>query len=77
MANITLSVPDDLHKKMKHFNEIRWSEIARKAIEERVRTLEQIEQIASKSKLSESDILEFSKKLKSFANKRFAHENSN
>jgi hypothetical protein len=77
MANITLSVPDDLHKKMKHFSEIRWSEIARGAIEERVKTLEQLDQIASKSKLSEGDILEFSKRLKSIANKRFAHANSN
>ncbi|MBI5253330.1 MAG: hypothetical protein HY930_02885 [Euryarchaeota archaeon] len=32
MAHITLSVPDRLYRKMKEHSEIKWSEIARKAI---------------------------------------------
>jgi hypothetical protein len=36
MANITLSVPDDLHKRMKLMREIRWSEVVRRAIEKKV-----------------------------------------
>ncbi len=36
MANMTLSIPDGLHKKMKKFSEVKWSEVARKAIEKRV-----------------------------------------
>ncbi|NJF25184.1 hypothetical protein [Thermococcus sp. Bubb.Bath] len=32
MPNITLSVPPDVYKKMKEHSEIRWSEVARKAI---------------------------------------------
>lgn len=32
MAHITLSVPDRVYKKMKEHSEIKWSEIARKAI---------------------------------------------
>jgi len=34
MAHITLSIPDDLHKKMREHPEIKWSEIARNAIKE-------------------------------------------
>ena len=34
MAHITLSIPDDLYKKMKEYPEIKWSEIARNAIKE-------------------------------------------
>jgi len=36
MANMTLSIPDELHRKMKKMSDIRWSEVARRAIEKRV-----------------------------------------
>ena len=32
MPNITLSIPDDVYRKMKKYSEIRWSEVVRKAI---------------------------------------------
>ena len=33
MANLTLSVPDGLYRKMAKYPEYRWSEVARQAIE--------------------------------------------
>ncbi len=71
MTNITLSIPDDVHQDMKQFSEVRWSEVARKAIVERIEVLKLAESLAKKSKLTEQDILEFSKKIKSSASKRF------
>ena len=71
MANITLSVPDNIHKKMKHFSEVKWSEVARKAIIEKIEMLALAEKLAQKSKLTEKDIIEFNKKIKSSANQRF------
>ena len=71
MGNITLSVPDDIHEDMKHFSEIRWSEVARRAIIDKIETLRLAESLAKKSKLSEKDVKEFSKKIKSLATKRF------
>ena len=71
VKNITLSIPDELYKKMKHFSELRWSEIARKAIELRISDLEVIEKIASKSKLTQKDAEEISKKIKRSASIRF------
>ena len=61
MANMTLAIPDELMKKMKRFREIRWSEIARRAIEERVEAFERMNKIASKSKLTDEDVTEISK----------------
>ena len=75
MGNMTLSMPDELLEKMKMLNEIKWSEIARRAIEQRINDMESLEQIAKKSKLTEKDIEEFSKKIKSSATKRFLNEN--
>lgn len=40
MPNITLSVPEEVYKKMKKYPEVKWSEVARKAIIEYLRRLE-------------------------------------
>ena len=61
---MTLSIPSELHKKMKKMSDIRWSEIARQAIEQRINDLETIEKIVSKSKLTKKDADEIAKKIK-------------
>ena len=71
MTNMTLSIPDELHKRMKKLSEIKWSEVARRAIEERVNDLEVMDKIASKSKLTMKDVDEISEKIKSGMAKRF------
>lgn len=57
MVNVTLSVPEELHKLMKRHPEIKWSEVARQAIWEYARKLETLDRIASKSKLTEKEAL--------------------
>ncbi len=56
MTNMTLSMPEELLKKMRIFREIKWSEVARQAIEKRIAELEMIEKIVSKSKLTKKDV---------------------
>ncbi len=70
MANMTLSIPDDLLKRMKQFREIKWSEVARQALERRVKEFEKIEEIASKSKLTQKDADDISDKIKASLAKR-------
>lgn len=43
MTNITLSIDDEIYKKMKKHSEIKWSEFVRKIIESRIKELEKIE----------------------------------
>ena len=71
MANITLSIPNEIHKQMKHFSEVKWSEIARKAIIEKLELLQLAEKLALKSKLTKEDVSDFNKKIKASATKRF------
>ena len=52
MTNITLSVPEDIHREMKHFSEVRWSEVVRKAIIEKIETLKLAERLAALKKLA-------------------------
>ncbi len=71
MANMTLSIPDEIQKDMKHFSEVKWSQVARKAIIEKLETLHLAESLAKKSKLTKKDVEQFSKKIKTSATKRF------
>ena len=71
MGNMTLSIPDEVQKEMKQFSEIKWSEVARKAIQERLETLQLAEKLAKKSKLSAKDVEDFSRRITASATKRF------
>ena len=42
MTNITLSIEDEIYKKMKAFSEIKWSEFVRKCVQKRIEELELI-----------------------------------
>ncbi|MFW5936114.1 MAG: hypothetical protein ACOCSC_02365 [Candidatus Hadarchaeota archaeon] len=53
MANITLSIPNDVYRKMKKYKEIKWSEVARKAIMEYLEQLEESDQRTTKELLDE------------------------
>jgi hypothetical protein len=56
MPNMTLAIPTELKKKMDRFKEINWSEVARQAIQEKIAILEKMNQLLSKSQLTEADI---------------------
>ncbi|MBC7129157.1 MAG: hypothetical protein H5T45_05450 [Thermoplasmatales archaeon] len=64
MTNITLSIPDELKKKMEKYSEIKWSQIARKAIEEKIRELELLDKLTKDSKLTEKDVEEIDRFIK-------------
>ncbi len=57
MVNMTLAVPKELHDIVKRHPEIKWSEVARRAMWEYARKLELLDQIASKSRLTEPEVL--------------------
>ena len=60
MANITLSLPEELYQKLKNHPEIRWSEIARKAIQQYLDELELLDKLTTKSRLTDDDVRELS-----------------
>ncbi len=64
MANLTLAIPSELKETMKRFPEINWSEVARQAIVEKAKLLEQMNQMFSKSTLTEQDAIEIGRQIK-------------
>jgi len=71
MGNMTLSIPNEVQKEMRHFSEVKWSEVARKAIVEKIGALKLAEKLAEKSELTQKDVNDFNKKIKALAGKRF------
>jgi len=61
MTNITLSIDDEVYKKMRLYSEIKWSEFVRKVIKKRIDELETLKKISSGesilSMLASEDVL--------------------
>ena len=72
MVNMTLSIPEDLHKEMLAHSELKWSEIARQAFEKKIRELHWIDEVVKKSGLTEEDAERIGHKIKGEIRKRFS-----
>ena len=64
MSNMTLAVPEELHKIMKSHPEIKWSEIARQAMREYATRLQMLDDITIKSKFTEKEASEMGEAMK-------------
>ena len=65
MTNVTLAIPEELHTRMKKHSEIRWSEVIRKTISEKINDLEMMDKLSGKSKLTKKDVETLSQKIDS------------
>ena len=61
---MTLAIPKELHTIMKKHTEIKWSEVARKALWDKAKKLELMDKILSKSELTEKDAERIGRKIK-------------
>ena len=64
MASLTLSIPNEIKKKMADFKYINWSEIARTAILEKIEVLEKMDRLLTQSRLSEKETIDYGRRLK-------------
>ena len=72
MVNITLSIPKELHIIIKKHNEIKWSEIARRAMWEQAKKLQLMDELTKKSKFSKKDVEFLDKKIKEALLRRYS-----
>ena len=61
---MTLSVPEELIKIMRKHSQIKWSEVARRAIWEEAKKLELMDKLVANSKLTEEAVEEIGNKIK-------------
>lgn len=69
---MTLSIPEDLHDLIRKHNEIKWSEIARRAMWEYANKLNLLDELLKESKLTEEDASSIAKNIKKGIHKRHA-----
>jgi len=63
MTNLSVSIPDELKERMVDLEEVNWSAVARKSFEDKIKEIDVLKKIASKSKLTEKDVREISSKI--------------
>ncbi len=63
MPTITVNVDDDLKERMENHPEINWSEVTRQAIQEKIETLEVMDELTSESELTDGDVQEIADKI--------------
>lgn len=71
MPNMTLALPENIYRIVKSHKEIRWSQIARQAIEDYAKKLEILDKLLKDSELTKEDIQELEKKVKKGLHKRY------
>ena len=72
MANMTLAIPEKLHKEMALHSELKWSDVARQAFERKIIELHWTDKLLNKSTLTEKDADEIGHKIKHEIRKRFS-----
>jgi hypothetical protein len=70
MANMTLALPEELHRKMRKHPEIRWAEVVRRAIAREVDRLAVYDRLLSGSKMSEEEAVRLGRRISKAAAER-------
>jgi hypothetical protein len=70
VPNITLVVPPELHRKMKAHPEVKWSEVVRRILAERIRDLERMDALTRRSTLTLGDVEELDRLIKAGLRRR-------
>jgi hypothetical protein len=72
MPNVTLSISKELHDEMRRHPEVKWSEVARKALLVEVERLHIFDELLSGSKLTIEDSVRLGRKINRAAAARVA-----
>jgi TRAP-type mannitol/chloroaromatic compound transport system substrate-binding protein len=71
---MTLALPEEIYAIVKTHSEVRWSEIARRAIESYAKKLAMLDAITAKSELTEEDVMALDEKIKKGVYDRYAEK---
>ncbi len=64
MAHVTLTIPEDLKAAMARFRGVDWTEVARHAIAEKARILDEAQHVLGHSRLTEQEAVEIGRQVK-------------
>ncbi len=64
MPNMTFALPEALHREMRKHKDVRWSEVARRAIAREIDRIHIYDRLLAKSQLSERDAIEIGRSIR-------------
>ena len=76
MPNITLSLPEDVYRVVKTHKEIRWSEVARRAIVDYAQKLSLLDTLTTQSELTDDDVMELDATIKAGMARHYRKKNA-
>jgi Arc/MetJ-type ribon-helix-helix transcriptional regulator len=71
MVNMTLAIPEDLHEIMKRHTDIKWSEVARRALRDYAEKLDKLDKMLQESKLTDEDVTQIDHNIKKSMAKKY------
>ena len=71
MVSITLAVPSELKSEMDKHPELNWSEVARRAIKDKLELLKKMDKLLESSKLTEQGAIDLGRKVNKGLAKRY------
>jgi Arc/MetJ-type ribon-helix-helix transcriptional regulator len=74
VVNMTLAIPSELKKEMDELRFVNWSEVARDAFKAKISEWQLFQSILKKSKLTQKDADEISRKINKAASERLLKE---
>ena len=74
MANLTLSLPNELKKMMENFPEINWSEVARDSIKKKITQLNFMKGFRIDSEISPEEALNLGREISELLLKRYKND---
>jgi hypothetical protein len=70
MSSLTVAIPEELKRKIKNFNFINWSNVICNAIFDKIKVLEKMNKLLSKSTFTEYDSIKYGRLIKKRAWKK-------
>ena len=71
MAELKISLPEELKQEMEEFPDIEWQLVIRRLLKQELDRLLELKRIVSKSKLTEEDVSELAEKVDKSLSQRF------
>ncbi|WP_435184381.1 hypothetical protein [Halobellus sp. EA9] len=70
MPSITVDVGEPLKERMEQYGDVEWDEVSRRAIRERLETLELVEEATADTDISDADAAELADRIDEIAQRR-------
>jgi len=70
MPNMTFALPDDLHREIRAHPEVKWAEVARRALRRELERVHTYDRLLAGSRLTEDDAVELGRKVRRSAARR-------